>query len=94
MSVVTVPVHGYRQAKLQCVSCNCYFDASAKRIRKARREPESALCLPCQALDRRSPVNVMDRHRRWWTDLLNAGIIDQQWIDETVGMIWEDQSTS
>lgn len=101
MSVALEPFHPptNRRGKLRCLSCNNYFEASARRVRMTQREQASRYCDDCRKLKRQKPINVTEEHRRYWTNRLDVFMfydrergemvtLTQEWIDEIAALIW------
>ena len=91
---VAVPARANRKAKLQCTSCDGYFDASARRVRLIQEGKSSRCCDVCRALDRRAPVNVQASHRHYWYRAIATGMVTVggetvtlEWVKDVVAMM-------
>lgn len=93
-TAIAVPARPGRKAKIQCESCDGYFEASARRVRLILSGKSSRFCDMCRALDRRAPVNVQAQHRRYWYRAISSGMVTVsgetvtiEWVQEVVSLM-------
>ena len=65
-----------------CEACGSAFFANSRKVAAIRRGESPCQCAHCRR--GKKPPRVLAKHRRYWTDKLRSGEIDQEWIDTTV----------